>query len=212
MAHSACAETKNGAEITPDAIDEGDTVVVQINAAANVSDSPDVDAHDEIPGLVVDVVDVTREFDGSMRRFDGETPSGHEVRVHADRHKVEAIRDDRGAGEHGVATIVGPFARLVDEGDQDDDAPVVNGVALTDLDAAEEALSHLTEDYNDGGLRRETSLTGRERLVVMSRAATFEHHEAIRDADALDAGEVRATASEQLMITLYDAEDTEGSR
>jgi len=62
--------------------------------------------------------------------------------------------------------------------------PVVNGTALTSLDALEEALSYMDKEYNDAAIHR--PLDGK-RLIVRSRYGNrMEHFKAIKDSSAVE--------------------------
>jgi len=65
----------------------------------------------------------------------------------------------------------------------------LNGVALTGLDAAEEALIYLTDDYNRGELHRGDD---GESLVVISRGRSFQHFDLFRKARRLSVSNPRA--------------------
>jgi len=68
---------------------------------------------------------------------------------------------------------------------QTETVPTLNGEQLTDLDAAERALSYLRDGYNDGNLNRTVGIDGHEVLVVVSRSATFQHFGRFREAPDL---------------------------
>jgi len=59
----------------------------------------------------------------------------------------------------------------------------LNGVELTDLESAAEALDHLNDDYNDGDL---VWAEGGNCLIVMCRTARFQHWQTFRDSERLD--------------------------
>lgn len=97
--------------------------------------------------------------------------------------------------EHGndaaLRQDVSDLAALVDAPEWE--VTELNGVELTDLDAAREALDYLNDDYNDGSL---TVAEGGTVLVVTSRSShwgnftTFQQAEGVRisNARAVDVG------------------------
>jgi hypothetical protein len=99
-------------------------------------------------------------------------PNGHELHIHAD----ECPR----CGSEETAGRALPDGGGVTE---------LNGVALTGLDAAEEALVYLTDDYNRGELHRGD---GGETLVVISRGRSFQHFDLFRKARRLSVSNPRA--------------------
>lgn len=71
----------------------------------------------------------------------------------------------------------------------DDDTVELNGVEITDLESAAEALSHLNDDYNDGSL---SVAEGGNCLVVTSRSSTWGNFSTFQQAEHVDVTNVRA--------------------
>lgn len=65
------------------------------------------------------------------------------------------------------------------------DAPELNGVQLTSLEAVEEAFSHLADDYNSGEIKR---TLGGEHVILWSRYRSCEHMSTLLEASEWDGG------------------------
>jgi hypothetical protein len=65
----------------------------------------------------------------------------------------------------------------------------LNGIELTGIGAARDALDHYNADYNDGELHE---AEGGKCLIVVTRTARFQHFSLFRDCERLKIGNVRA--------------------
>lgn len=91
----------------------------------------------------------------------------------------------------------------------------LNGEKLTDLDAAERALSYLREGYNSGELERFEDLDGAPALRVGTRSNRFQHFHLFRDTPDLYIAEQKAVIDDgraRQQVTIRErADDSEVS-